>query len=64
MDRELIKVSDRLPEESGDYLYWMTPTRYSGGFGVAWYGAGFNIWATGGADRITHWMPLPGVPAS
>lgn len=61
---EWISVKDRLPEESGYYLY-AARHPYCGlqnGIGVSYFMHKVKDWKKINKVYVTHWMPLPEPP--
>jgi hypothetical protein len=63
MSDQWIPVSERLPEQREHVIGWgvdfARPAEVWIGGDGAWYGGDFEQ-----AGRITHWMPLPDLPAA
>ena len=59
-----ISVEERLPEESGYYLYLCdSPIRgLQNGVGVSYFQHKAKLWKKVYNPCVTHWMPLPETP--
>lgn len=61
--RGWVSVTERMPEEGGEYIAFDGETVFGAYYEIGTSGTGWTD-ATEGYDdfRVTHWMPLPGAP--
>lgn len=61
-----IPVSERLPEERGEYIVTYHPCHWDKVYDEIYVGIdsfrGKTAWAKKKYQRVTHWMPLPEPP--